>query len=374
MKVDLLDKSAESITRRRRHWYLLIGWVCTFYVGLLAAGYCNPPANGLSENRILASFPTFPKTLADWSALPSRLDEYFRDHLPLRGQFICFINLLRFKMGYSGSQRVIVGKKGWLFYYSDLDYFQIVDVPQSRIVSWQENLRRRLQIMRELKVPYYVLFAPKKPTIYPEMLPDWMLPPAQTELSRFINHAQSQGIDSIVTVHDKLLVAKKEAAVYPPFDTHWTSHGAYVAYNALFSRIAHDIPELAPLPLGRFNAAPLRPEQINRDLALMLGVANYILLTGVGHTNGRSVKKHYLTDKRNDQGQQLIETGNKNGKTILMTTDSFGPFLLPFVEPHFERIILTHFSETSFPEGLIRLYKPDVVVLVLIESAAPLVF
>jgi hypothetical protein len=60
-------------------------------------------------------------------------------------------------------------------------------------------------------------------------------------------------------------------------------------------------------------------------------------------------------------------TGNSDGPTLLMTGDSFSNEILPFLLPHFSRIIFAHHQDGFFRDDLLAQFNPDVVVIEVFE-------
>ena len=77
-------------------------------------------------------------------------------------------------IGVSPSPKVIFGAEGWLYYgESDIPYFRNVK-PLSTANSfgaWQKRLEEREQWLADRGIPYLIVFAPLKSTIYPENMP-----------------------------------------------------------------------------------------------------------------------------------------------------------------------------------------------------------
>jgi len=70
-------------------------------------------------------------------------------------------------------------------------------------------------------------------------------------------------------------------------------------------------------------------------------------------------------------GARVIDTGQAGKPVLLMTVDSFSTALLPFLYSHFSRLVIAHNQEGTWREDLIERFKPDLVVLEVIESGLP---
>src|ERR1700690_1031880 len=97
----------------RLHWRLLIGTVLVLMAATwLAPRWVRPP--DIQENRILAEKPAWPQRIQDFAAYRKAADAYVADHFPARPMLIGALNRLRMLAGVSGSNRVIIGRQGWL--------------------------------------------------------------------------------------------------------------------------------------------------------------------------------------------------------------------------------------------------------------------
>jgi hypothetical protein len=331
---------------------------------------------GLSENRVLAQWPAPPLTWAAVFEYPARLNAYLTDNFPLRSELIILSNLARYQLGYSTQPRVIVGRDGWLFYDNGGHLANgrgLTRLNESELAQRRRGLRQRLDYAVAHGFAFYVLSAPVKETIYPEKLPVWMDGTfrSSNETDQIVDAMQAVGMDKIVRVRDALLAEKPHKSVYGPYDTHWTGDGAYVAYRELMTQIARDSPVFAPLTQSNFEYAKLSVATTPRDLALMLGIASFVrhdrtsYVSFPYHPEDRIT---FLTDRRDFFAPQVLETEAPGDKTLLFMRDSFGTEMLPLLKRHFRRIVLTHIQEGPFRRDLVERYKPDVVILEVIES------
>lgn len=337
----------------------------------------SPP--GLAENRVLAECPETPRSLADLEALPGRVDEYVRDQFPPRAHLIGTTNYARYKLGYSTLDRVVVGKDGWLFYYDTHLARQLTGrhlLTPAEVDYWVAGFRQRTDWLAGRGARFYTLVAPRSPSVYPEKLPSWMPRAELTTVEQLLAGVTAAGIDRVVYPRKALVRAKADRTVYEPFDTHWTGHGAYVAYVELMTRLAQDDPTLAPLPQSAFT--PITHPPVAGDKSVMLGIADRVKHDRVTYnpmpihdparTEYLGPRIEVLEPRFAWMAPQVIETDAPNERVLLLTRDSYSLELLPFLKPHFRRIVLTHLQDGGFRQDLIEKYNPDVVILEVIES------
>jgi hypothetical protein len=240
--------------------------------------------------------------------------------------------------------------------------------------DWVKGFQQRVNYAERNGAKFYMLLGPVKEDIFPEYRPSWM-PGSRvnTEVDDFIRLTRSAGLDQIVDPRPSLLEIKSNKKIWHKYDTHWTGLGAYEGYKALMERISRDFPDLKPLPLSSFTPSQPNPALIPRDLSLMLGVSRFVPHSGVSYaTFPLHDPEHteFLSERKAWPAPQVLYTGSPNGRTLVLMRDSFGTELLPFLKPHFSRIVMSHVQDGFFRRDFIEKYKPDVVVLEVIENGA----
>lgn len=354
------------------HWRILVGAV----LATMVAAFVLPPllpAPDLKENRKLASAPPWPTRLEGFKTLRADVDAYVADRFPARAQLIALFNYVRIPFGVSGSPRVIVGRDGWLF-YDDGGHLGAArgdpGLTDADARAWLSGLAGRTEALKAKGVPYVVVTAPMKETVYPEYGPSWYHGPAPDRPSvRLATLAAQLGVGEVIHFHAPVALAKRSGVnAYGPYETHWSGAGAYAAYVALMRRLQTLGVGEPPRPMSDFKPTDARP---SRDLAQMLGVGRLVRSEHRLLADPLADQHHrmtYLTAKQDWTAPRLIETGEVGKPTLLITVDSFSTALLPFLYSHFSRIVIAHNQDGSWREDLIERFKPDVVVLEVIES------
>jgi hypothetical protein len=157
---------------------------------------------------------------------------------------------------------------------------------------------------------------------------------------------------------------------YSRHDTHWTGYGAYAGYVGLMDRLHSMGITDGPRPVSDFELVGGSQKGRPRDLALMLGVASFVDIDFPHIDNPKGLAKlqvTYLSDKQDWTAPQVWETGEVGRPVLLMTRDSFSNELVPMMLSHFSRIVLAHNQDGFWRQDLIDRFRPDVVVLEVIE-------
>ena len=360
----------------RLHWRLLIGTILV----LMAAAWLVPLAvrpPDIQENRVLAAKPAWPQHLQDAAAFRKAADAYVGDHFPVRPHLIGVLNRLRMLVGASGSKRVIIGRDGWLFFDDDTHLGAARAEPVMvgpEIRQWLITLAGRDDFVRAHGGRYLVVTPPAKEVVYSQHGPAWYRGPSADRPALMLPRlAAASGSGDIVYLFPELAAATKAGRkTFSRHDTHWTGYGAYAGYAGLMTRLhALGLTAEGPKPLSDFRQNAFPPERGPRDLALMLGVASFVHLD-FPHIDSRSggvaVATTYLGAKTDWTGPQVVDTGQAGKPVLMMTRDSFSNELMPFLYPHFSRIILSHNQDGFWRPDLIERYKPDIVILEVIEA------
>jgi hypothetical protein len=359
----------------RLHWRLLIATILVMVAAAwIAPRYVRPP--DIQENRVLAPKPEWPKRLDQLDDFRKSADAYVADHFPARPYLIGGLNRLRMLLGVGGSNRVIIGRRGWLFYDDDTHLGAARgDPPMTapEVRNWLVFLAGRTEMLKARRVPYLVVAAPVKETIYPQFGPYWYRRPNPNRPAIFLPRlARETGAGDVFYLYPSVAAATRAGwTTYSRHDTHWNAYGAYAGYVGLMTRLHAMGLTDGPKPLSAFTVHPGHPQTGPRDLALMLGVSSFVDLDfpHIDNVPGEvKVSTSYLTATLDWTGDQVIDTGEVGKPVLLMTRDSFSNEIQSLLYPHFSRLILAHNQNGFWRQDLIDRFKPDIVLLEVIES------
>lgn len=358
-----------------RHWRLLIATIAALAAGAVLLPLWVPRPD-FQENRVLAARPAWPGRIEDIPAFREAADAYVTDRFPARSYLIGLLNRARMLAGVSGSPRVIVGRDGWLFYDDDTHMGAVRNDPPmeaAQVRSWLQYLAGRTEAAHTRGARYLIIAPPMKEAIYPGRAPKWLGAPRPDRpamtLPRLARAAQAG--EALYLYPQVAQDTRSGVRTFSRHDTHWTGHGAYAGYVGLMRRLrAMGLAE-APLPLSAFVPTPLEGRQRPRDLARMLGVASFVRLdySHFAHPTAEArIRTTYLSASHDWTAPQVVDTGQIGKPILLLTRDSFSIELLPFLYPHFSRIVLAHNQDGFWRPDLIDRFKPDIVILEVLES------
>lgn len=310
-----------------------------------------------------------PAALAPWRVdLPSRRADaeqadflsapvqWVEDRLALKTLLLTLRARALSLLGESGSEQVIDGRDGFLFYSDTLaDYQQTAPRAQAKLDALADGLAGLYQALRQENRAFLLLVAPNKNSVYPEYMPPFLLPgPGESDLSRLQSALKARGVPYL-DAREILLSEKEKGLVYFKGDTHWNARGAWAVYNALI--------EYLP---GAESAASQQP-------AFRPGRAGDLLLLcqpGGDPTEPDAqpeLERGYraLRPIRNLNDLRIETASSTSALSLLVLRDSFGEALFPYLANQAGR--LTFSRSYASPLSQARKAEADMVILEIAE-------
>lgn len=161
----------------------------------------------------------------------SDLGEYFEYHFAFRPQLVTANSLLRYMIfNDSGTDQVIYGKDGFMFYSGTLDdYFGKNNMTDLQLKIIAENLSLIQKHLESNGKKFCFVVAPNKNTLYPQFMPHNLIeskkPHNFETLIKYldINHVNYLNLFDTFNNIDSVLYLKE--------DSHWSNRGALIASN-----------------------------------------------------------------------------------------------------------------------------------------------
>jgi hypothetical protein len=231
-----MAKPAALMSRGRRYLAaILLAMLAAPALLMLAAPY---ETGSVMERRALAAPPPKPASARDWALLSRRLDAWFADHFAWRGALVRLSLNLEAGVGLKprGGMEVVQGKDGWLLLYPGLLQLtggQTRPAVAERYGAYACDLARAV---RARGSTFLFAPAPGSAEVYPEVLPDWLPKGEPTQTDLVLRAARACGADAL-DLRPPMRAAKPSAQLYQRRDSHWTEHGALVAFNAVAGRL-----------------------------------------------------------------------------------------------------------------------------------------
>ncbi|MGH0031205.1 MAG: alginate O-acetyltransferase AlgX-related protein [Myxococcota bacterium] len=317
-----------------------------------------------------------------WS--PPAFEDWFDDRLGFRGSLVrahAFVKV--FGLRTSPDAQVRLGRDGWLFFDggSKLDQADRV-VHQARGTRRLSEVERavllhgfveRRDMLAKLDVPYLLVFAPNKPTIYGEKLRPPAAPAAETPLDQVLRDLSGAGVRAL-DLRPALRAAKSQGLVYYRTNSHWNALGAEVA--------AREILRALERPLPAAPRAVAWEREPGSNLAAMLALAPSFReeVPVLEHAAPRRAvrrpdaevlgsdyfrRRPKLREEFETRGLvfTVYEVADPSLPTAVVLVDSFGAWLMEPLSEHFRTTTWLH---RQTPQGLVRRVvrdlSPDFVI------------
>lgn len=324
------------------------------------------------EKRKLAEKPIFNLKDSSYKNFFSNYENYVNDNFGYRDQLIKLNNFLKVKLLHTSPvDRVILGKKGWMFFNDEGvidDYRGTNHFTNEELEKIKKNLEERKKWLEGQGIEYYIMVAPNKHTIYSEYLPSNIVKYNQeSRLDQLIKYLSKNSEIKIIDVRSALLNNKSQYILYRKNDTHWNSMGAFVAYEEVVKTLEAGSIITAPVKLTNYS---IKEEISGGDLANMLSMNNILLdkqLKLIPNFKSKVVDVEVNRELFPNPNKLVVKenTSLESHSKLLMFRDSFAVDMIPFLSESFSRSV--YIWDHKFNSNIIENEKPDVVVYELVE-------
>ena len=289
------------------------------------------------ENRYLAEFPKLNFDTYKDSEFSKGFENWVSDHFVFRKQFIIIRNNI---------EKLIGRKEIGGVYTADnmmISLFRadsaVADKNAQYINSFCKNADN-----------VYCLIAPTAQEIYKDKLPGYLNLTSESEyISSF--YSKLNNIKTVDIIPE--LESESDGYLYYRTDHHWTTNGAFIAYNKLsevmglskFDKNDFDVETVSDSFEGTLYSKTL-DKSVTPD-----SIIQYKYKTGENITleDENGVSDFYKSDKLNEKdkylffggenkGVETVRSSVKNGRKLLLIKDSYANSLIPFLMLNFEEI------------------------------------
>jgi hypothetical protein len=381
-----MDHSASLSTspiRRLRRWAevltvsLITAFILCFSVWCLVAPKQTFSEN---ENRALASWPVYSfDTLKDGSYM-SGIQTYLSDHFPLRDPFMTLKTKYEMLTGREEINDIYLAKDGY--------YIEAYKTPkqQKKIITQFQKLQDAIttgakENVRVMLVPTAIsTYNAKLPNCAPDRgvlrqvdtmneiyaaLPNmqkvdaWsalQAAAAQEETDRTRASGDADGAQPVTNAGDAVCDTSAADGLYYHTDHHWTTHGAYVGYQAYC-----DAAGLSPIPEADFQKtcvttdfhgtifSKLHDSTVPGDaITLYENPANRLTVSypDTGEVTDTLYNRDYLAQKDKysmflNNLHPLVEITNETAdsdRQLVLIKDSYANSMVPFLVNHYQKI------------------------------------
>lgn len=301
------------------------------------------------------------------NGLPFRLKKITYEKMPFKrknfAQALVYFNWYR-------------GKGDWLFlgdiHDKTVSKLKLLIIPtQSEIEATQEVFSTLAKTAAQFKTKVVLIIGPNKSNIYPEYLPENLVPSTKKYSSFFLEKLKD--IPNLIVYNpmdDFLRLKKSEGILYWMTDTHWNNKGAFLAYSGFSTLLGLPIPEVEfqhnsthsgdLISISKLENFPLHPED-NWDV--------------IWKNKPVWTEKEIPDEQKTMFGATTI-VHNKNSllnKSIWVVGDSFSKALRQYFNATFKEVYyIGHWANKlkHLPVDLAHTEKkPDMIVVVRVERS-----
>lgn len=322
------------------------------------AGMTVAKTETTTENRTMASFPSFIED-GKWNVdYLQDLGAYFEDHYAFRNLMVSVDSQIQAKLfKTSNMDTVIVGKNDWLYYTASLDnYLGQNLMTDQEVYDTAYNLSIVQDYVQNRGAKFLVTVPPNKNSLYGENMPYYDQSKVSSERN-YTNITKALKENKISYTDLYKLFSNKKEVLYLKRDSHWNEKGSLLAYNALLTDLnkEHELYETVPV---------LRTKTEIGDLNKMI----YPMWSQPEWNYDYQYKKDYkyTTDTQSVEDAYITTTNKKAEGSLLMFRDSFGNTLLPWMAQSYKKAVFS--KEMPYPlEKYMQESNADTVIIEKVE-------
>lgn len=359
------------------------GMCYAFGLIVLAPTLLWPQAQEISaefeENRDKAKLPALK---AAWRApveVISGFRDYYNDNFPFREAAIAMDSAIRFKgLGVDWKNRVCVGQDGWMFLRETRQHAPVtLPVPafsREQLNQWLDVFAQRKAFVEGRGAEYFVVVAPNKASVYPDMRPGNLQGAVpDTRLRQLQKGMLERGIGCI-PLTEALREARSEVSeIYYRTDTHWNAIGAGYAARRIFTRLGYrSAADSISRALGTTGQASFEPHAFTGDLLRLLGATgmpreHWMTFTPADGFDWQRTDASQYVDVQLPEYMHAFATTRDDLSlpTAVIYRDSFCLDLQPFLSQAFARAV--YVWGYSMDQAVTDTERPNVVLDIFVE-------
>jgi hypothetical protein len=285
-----------------------------------------------------------------------------------------------------GGDSALVGKEGWLFLISDSNkaieqFTGKIKITKEALSTYEKIFQERRDFFSNKNIPFFFSSTPGKETIYPERLPEGLIPSRDSNTCDEVFKTARANNINVIDLRPGLLEAKKDVQVYHRIDHHWNHNGAFSAYQSIMSELSKLNPDLSPLPLEAYDVSQ-RPfkegDLINKEKIIFRNHDFFHEKTSIidpvdiyfhyekkgGFKSTRTEVPEHLKVS-NTRPTVIYEQKNKSLPRAVVFRSSSADWLFPFLNEHFSRI--TFIWQPFINRSVIESESPDFVIQLAVD-------
>lgn len=325
------------------------------------------------EKRELQTRPEISITKVLDGRFQRKYESYLRDQFPGRDHWVSFQTDMELFMGKNEIHNVYIGKNHYL-----LEHYTEKEFDPQQI---SKNLQALEKFVGKTKqnADVHVMMVPTKSWILREKLPAFA--PHYKE-QRFYDALQQklEKEDVLISV-EPVLDAHKEEEIYYRTDHHWTTLGAWYAYEQYTKAVGGDLQRAQGKKKFRCISkdfygttyAKINYARQADKIEIYEPADKLRVVYNMGEKKTKTLydvsflktADQYSVFTGGNQAVLEITGGIKNGKTLLLIKDSFANSILPFLAEDYEKLVVVDLRQLNVSgDRLLEMFSPtDILIL-----------
>lgn len=325
------------------------------------------------EKRELQTRPEISITKVLDGRFQKKYESYLRDQFPGRDHWVSFQTDMELFMGKNEIHNVYIGKNHYL-----LEHYTEKEFDPQQI---SKNLQALEKFVGKEKqnADVHVMMVPTKSWVLREKLPAFA--PHYKEQKFYDALQQKLEKEDVLISVEPVLDAHKEEEIYYRTDHHWTTLGAWYAYEQYTKAVGGDLQRAQGKKKFRCISkdfygttyAKINYARQADKIEIYEPADKLRVVYNMGEKKTKTLydvsflktADQYSVFTGGNQAVLEITGGIKNGKTLLLIKDSFANSILPFLAEDYEKLVVVDLRQLNVSgDRLLEMFSPtDILIL-----------
>ena len=325
------------------------------------------------EKRELQTRPEISITKVLDGRFQKKYESYLRDQFPGRDHWVSFQTDMELFMGKNEIHNVYIGKNHYL-----LEHYTEKEFDPQQI---SKNLQALEKFVGKAKqnADVHVMMVPTKSWVLREKLPAFA--PHYKEQKFYDALQQKLEKEDVLISVEPVLDAHKEEEIYYRTDHHWTTLGAWYAYEQYTKAVGGDLQRAQGKKKFRCISkdfygttyAKINYARQADKIEIYEPADKLRVVYNMGEKKTKTLydvsflktPDQYSVFTGGNQAVLEITGGIKNGKTLLLIKDSFANSILPFLAEDYEKLVGVDLRQLNVSgDRLLEMFSPtDILIL-----------
>ena len=325
------------------------------------------------EKRELQTRPEISITKVLDGRFQKKYESYLRDQFPGRDHWVSFQTDMELFMGKNEIHNVYIGKNHYL-----LEHYTEKEFDPQQI---SKNLQALEKFVGKTKqnADVHVMLVPTKSWVLREKLPAFA--PHYKEQKFYDALQQKLEKEDVLISVEPVLDAHKEEEIYYRTDHHWTTLGAWYAYEQYTKAVGGDLQRAQGKKKFRCISkdfygttyAKINYARQADKIEIYEPADKLRVVYNMGEKKTKTLydfsflktADQYSVFTGGNQAVLEITGGIKNGKTLLLIKDSFANSILPFLAEDYEKLVVVDLRQLNVSgDRLLEMFSPtDILIL-----------